>query len=275
MRYEVHLDHHKFYRNGLIVLYFKNGSGVFVSNPNQIKVKSGHFVILNPNEGLEYINDKHEYLDVLSFDITNKLISECNYYLQQEALKLLDNPFGEIQEDSFFLENSLNAQYYSTGILLQQIYNLSGQRDFELTSADELTIELLQSLYREQKIGYKITDKIEAKKLSTKEETLKRLLVAYEYIHDNLGEAISIDELSKTSSLSKFHLFDSFKKAFGRTPHQYMNRIKVAKAKELVQNGNLSVSEVSDSLGFSDLSVFSKVFKKAYGRPPSHFQHLN
>lgn len=81
-----------------------------------------------------------------------------------------------------------------------------------------------------------------------------------------------MDQLCHVSSLSKFHLYDSFKKAFGKTPHQYINRLKLAKAKELVQYGGLSVSEISDLLGFSDQSVFSKVFKKAYGHPPSYFR---
>jgi len=61
------------------------------------------------------------------------------------------------------------------------------------------------------------------------------------------------------------------KKAFGKTPHQYINRLKIAKAKEALQNNDLSISEVSDLFGFSDLAVFSKVFKKAYGHPPSYF----
>lgn len=274
MRFQVRLDYHQFLEHGLVAFYFKKGSGQFLSEKGQTKAKDGHFLVLNPSEGREFINDSDEYLDILSFDITNKLVNECNFYLQSENLGLLDDPFGEIQEDSFFIEDSLKADHYTSGNLLQEIYELSQQEEFELFSADELTISVIQSLFKDQKLGYKIVNKIEAKKVSTKLETLKRLLIAYEFIHDNVENPISINELSIASSLSRFHLYDSFKKAFGKTPHQYINRLKIVKAKETLQKGQLSVSEVSDSFGFSDLSVFSKVFKKAYGRPPSHYLDL-
>jgi len=271
MRYKASFEHYEFLENCLTIIFFKEGNGEFIGKTKRLRGKDEDFLVLNPNEGWEYFNEEKRYIDVLSFGISDSLSQQFYYYLKTLNQGLLDNPTGFSKESFRFLEKPLCADYYSTGKLLQNIYDNSNSYRYEFLSAEELSIEVLNSIYKEQLIGNKIINCIKTKKLSTKEETLKRLLVAYEFIHDNIGESISTEELAFVSSLSKFHLYDSFKNAFGKTPHQYINRLKIAKAKEMLQNNEVSVSEVSDAFGYSDLSVFSKVFKKTYGNPPSYY----
>ncbi|MBS9463919.1 helix-turn-helix transcriptional regulator [Flagellimonas sp. 389] len=275
MRFKACFEHHEFVENATIVALFKEGSGVFQRNGQRLNVEKDSFFVLNPNEGWEFFNEENSYMDVLSFGITKDFSSSFSYYLKTKNESILDDPFDSIKDMNFFLEKPLFSDYYSSGKLLKYIYDLSNDYEFEFLCPEELTIEVLQSIYKEQLLGNKIVNNIKAKKISTKEETLKRLLIAYEFIHDNIQNHISINELSYISSLSKFHLYDSFKKAFGKTPHQYINRLKISKAKEALQKKDLSVSEISDFFGFSDLSVFSKVFKKAYGNPPSYYLENN
>ncbi|MFS4467516.1 AraC family transcriptional regulator [Maribacter sp. 2210JD10-5] len=275
LRYRARIPEFVFPKTNLTIRYFKEGSGEYVLNGKRLKVRNDRFLIMNPNDGWEYINENNGYVDILSFAVCDEMASKYNFYVTEKYEQLLDNPFGEEKEESYFMETMLAASHYSTGRLLKSIYDLSNKFDFYFTCPYELTIEILQSLYKEQALGYKMVGEINAKKTSTKLETLKRLLVAYEFIHDNIGKPISIEELATISSLSKFHLYDSFKRAFGKTPHQYINRLKIAKAKNALQNTDASVSEISDSFGFSDPEVFSKVFKKVYGKPPSNYLIAN
>ena len=270
-RFQSNFEHHAFIENATIIALFKEGNGIFQRKGRRLKVAEDSFFVLNPNEGWEFLNTTKTYVDVLGFGITKYFSASYSHYLKSGSQQTLDNPFDLSEETNFFLEKPLLSDYYESGKLLRHIYALSNTYEFDFVCPEELTIEVLQSVYKEQLLANKIVNRIEAKKVSTKEETLKRLLIAYEFIHDNIERQISIEQLSKVSSLSKFHLYDSFKKAFGKTPHQYINRLKIAKAKEFVLHGDLSISEVSDLFGFSDLAVFSKVFKKAYGRPPSRF----
>lgn len=273
-RFQSDFEHHEFIENATIIALFKEGKGVFQRKGRRLKVEKDGFFVLNPNEGWEFLNENRAYVDVLGFGITKSFSSKYSQYLKSDSQQILDNPFDLSDETNFFLEKPLSSDYFESGKLLQHIYKLSNIHEFDFLCPEELTIAVLQSVYKEQLLGNKIVNKIEAKKLSTKEETLKRLLIAYEFIHDNIQNQISVEQLSLVSSLSKFHLYDSFKKAFGKTPHQYINRLKMAKAKEFIQNGDLSISEVSDLFGFSDLAVFGKVFKKAYGQSPSSFRVL-
>lgn len=134
-----------------------------------------------------------------------------------------------------------------------------------------MAMAVLNSLYNNQFRAYRLAGSIAAKKRSTQVETFKRLLVAREYIHDNLDKKVVFDELVVISCLSKFHLYNSFKAVFGKTPHQYANYIKLLKAKELLMAKNSSVSEVSADLGFGDVHGFSKLFKKFYHFSPSAY----
>ncbi|MGB5818535.1 MAG: AraC family transcriptional regulator [Saonia sp.] len=272
MRYKARFANYEFHENCLTVIYFKQGNGELIKKNRRLKAKDDQFLILNPNEGWEFVNKENKYIDVLSFGISCKLASECDVYLNLENGKLLDDPFDKTAHQTFFLEKMFSANYFSTGDLLRHIYNTSLLKDYRYMDAEELTMEVLRSISQNQMKAYALANKIKAQKSSTKVETFKRLLSAYEYIHDNIAHAISLDELSQVSSLSKFHLYDSFKNVYGKTPHQYINRIKVAKAKEQIQSGDFSIGEISDSFGFSDLCVFTKIFKKAYGNPPSYYQ---
>lgn len=63
-----------------------------------------------------------------------------------------------------------------------------------------------------------------------------------------------------------------FKKFIGQTPIDYILKIRMERACSLLTNDNLSISEVSNSIGYSDQFVFSKQFKKSMGETPSAFR---
>ncbi len=91
---------------------------------------------------------------------------------------------------------------------------------------------------------------------------------AKEFIHDRLCENITIDDLSKVSSLSKYHFLRAFKREFGITPHQYIVSKRVNLAKSSIKKG-VSLSSLAIESGFYDQSHFIRNFKKVYGYTPS------
>ena len=273
MRLATPLSHYAYENNNLMIIYFKNGSGELQWKDKRVKIDRDKFVVTNPSIGWEYVNPKSLPIDVLCIVICEALREQFHYFKLTSMMQKLDNPFGQTNADSFFLEEPLGAAHYQSGQLLQRIHQFSSESAFHLTNPEELAMNVLESIYQDQHHGYALAARVQAKKPSTQLETFKRLLVAYEYIHDNINKSISLNELSRVSSLSKFHLYDSFKNVYGQTPHQYINRIKVTKAKEYLQQKGGSIGEIADLLGFNDISVFSKLFKKIYGNPPSHYQN--
>ncbi|MBS9462851.1 helix-turn-helix transcriptional regulator [Flagellimonas sp. 389] len=272
MRFCAPLSHFTFDNNNLTIIYFKDGTGELLWADRRIKVEANKFIVINPSTGWEYVNAKKKYIDVLSMVICDIFKKRFNYFISASQRKLLDDPFQIATDQTYFMEQTFGADYYRSGNLLQVVHSLSNNGDYRFTSAEELCMEMLQTIYQDQHKGYDLASHIEAKKSSTKLETLKRLLVANDYIQDNLMNPISLDDISRVSALSNYHLYNSFKKIYGKTPHQYINRLKMAKAKTYVQESHFSLSEISDIFGYNDPTVFGKVFKKAYGRPPSYYR---
>ena len=272
MRFCAPLSQFTFDNNNLTIIYFKDGAGELLWADRRTKLEPNKFIVINPSIGWEYMNEEKKYIDVLSMVICNTFKYQFNYFISASQHKLLDEPFHAVTEQTYFIDQTFGADYYRSGHLLQIIHRLSNDDDYRFTSAEEICMEVLQTMYQDQYKGYDLASHIEAKKTSTKLETLKRLLVANDYIQDNLMTPISLDELSRVSALSNYHLYNSFKKIYGKTPHQYINRLKMARAKKYVQESHFTLSEISDIFGYNDPTVFCKVFKKAYGRPPSYYR---
>ncbi len=89
-------------------------------------------------------------------------------------------------------------------------------------------------------------------------------------IQSNLDrENFDTATLAKAMATSRIQLYRRLKKIIGFAPSQYIRYIRLHKAKELLENCDLTVSEVAFRTGFINLSHFSKVFRKEFGFNPS------
>ena len=91
---------------------------------------------------------------------------------------------------------------------------------------------------------------------------------AIDYISENFANAITLDELSALCGLSKYHFIRVFKQVTGDTPNEYVNKIRLKYAKQLLLKG-ANVTEAATASGFSDTHYFSNCFKKYEGCRPS------
>lgn len=95
------------------------------------------------------------------------------------------------------------------------------------------------------------------------------------YIREHLTKKISIDVLCQKACMSKSNFFRSFKDVFGLSPVEFIIRERISLARRLLANPALSVSEVSDQVGFNNPHYFSRLFKLLEGiTPKSYRQHM-
>ena len=93
-----------------------------------------------------------------------------------------------------------------------------------------------------------------------------------EYLGNNISNVINIDELAKLINMSKFHFLNEFKKVKEQTPYQYILTYKITKAKTLLEDLALSITEIAQALGFNDSSHFSRSFKAATSFTPKAYR---
>jgi AraC family transcriptional regulator len=92
-------------------------------------------------------------------------------------------------------------------------------------------------------------------------------------IQQNPGAEHSLEELAAHAGLTPSHFCRVFKKATGASPHQYVMRVRLERAKQLLIQTDLGLGELADSLGFASQSHFTRLFRQAVGRTPSAFRH--
>ncbi|QFY63455.1 helix-turn-helix transcriptional regulator (plasmid) [Rhizobium grahamii] len=92
---------------------------------------------------------------------------------------------------------------------------------------------------------------------------------AKEFMLDNLGKELSVPAIAAAVGLSVNHFSQEFRRATGFTPHQWLTRMRVDRAKELLQQRAMPLKAISDDCGFSDQSHFTKVFSRQTGVTPA------
>jgi len=95
---------------------------------------------------------------------------------------------------------------------------------------------------------------------------------AKQFILENQAEDLSLGEVAKAVNTSIFYFCKMFKKATGLNFTDYVSRLRVEKAKNLLLNRNLRVSEIAYEVGFQSLTHFNRVFKKVMGQSPTQYR---
>lgn len=92
------------------------------------------------------------------------------------------------------------------------------------------------------------------------------------YVEEHLSESVRLADLAAVARLSPFYFCRAFKQSFGLPPHHYHTSRRIERAKTLLGDHNLSVTEIGLSLGFAESSSFATAFRKATGIAPSRFR---
>ncbi len=93
-----------------------------------------------------------------------------------------------------------------------------------------------------------------------------------EFIGDNYGREIKLAELAQVAGMSSFHFAREFKRTTGTTPHQYLIKFRIERAKALLAKRDLPLIEVSLRSGFSHQSHFTRLFRRVTGTTPHSYR---
>jgi len=145
-----------------------------------------------------------------------------------------------------------------------------------------LNDELLINEYMQDTLlnYYKIYDKefnqrinkLNFVRTKTKEDVLKRLSSAKEYMSSNFNKNITLEGVAEHSCLSVNHFLKTFKEAYDITPYQYLVQIRLKRAKDLLQYSNFSLNEIVSMVGFECPSSFIRLFKNNFKITPSKYK---
>ena len=104
---------------------------------------------------------------------------------------------------------------------------------------------------------------------ATSHESLQH---ARELIDTEYTQPLDLDELARAANFSRYHFLRAFRRAFHATPHEYLTRKRIERAKELLAESELTVTEICFEVGFESLGSFSALFHNIVGWSPSIYR---
>ncbi len=105
-----------------------------------------------------------------------------------------------------------------------------------------------------------------------KSRHLSMIIPAIKYMNEHYFEDIPMSDLAETLGITHQHFCRLFRSAMDMSPNEYLTGLRISKAKQMLTEQNIPVSEIATACGFRDPCYFSTIFKKSMGVPPTYFR---
>ncbi|MEM8900633.1 MAG: AraC family transcriptional regulator [Bacteroidota bacterium] len=105
--------------------------------------------------------------------------------------------------------------------------------------------------------------------LKLKKYEVERIHEVKKYLSEHVGNPMTLLQLAQHFGTNEYSLKTGFKEVFGTTVFKYWNSVKMSQARNMLLDESLTISQVSDKIGYKNPQHFTTAFKKCFGYPPS------
>lgn len=224
------------------LIYLINGSGYYITDNGVKSAKAGSIIIYRPDQHQNYYYKASEKVELYWIHFTGgfaeSLLKELGFAdenIHQVGIHKECIEFFESVIHELQIKK-LHFQQLCTGYLLQLLSSFSRYKNLERTAGKNNLEKAIKAMNEEFQQGH------------------------------------PMEYYAEKSNLSLFQFTRNFKKSTRYSPAKYIEKIRITKAKELLSDSSLSISDISDIVGYRDPFYFSKVFKKITCITPSEFR---
>lgn len=242
-------EHGPAVRNHYLIHYVHKGKGIYRTNNKTYHLHAGQGFLICPGEVMYYKADSEDPWEYTWLAFKG---AEVSNYLAIAHLDL-ENPIFTCYhtEDMEDLLHKIDQSKKLMGTLNGHLKLLSYTIEFFSLLVDDKTLDTHDS------------------KESPMNPYVKKTI---DYIYVNYWHKLTINEIADYVGLERKYLSTLFKKETQVSPSKFIQKVRVRHAYELLQNSDLSITEISNSVGYSDPLQFSKIIRKALGHPPSQIR---
>lgn len=230
------------WHENLELLNITAGSAKAIIGNNSINVKKGDTAVVNTCEMHQLLTD--DFIEYHYLIVDTK-------FLQQFELDLT--------------KVSINTKIHDENInsLLEQLHVLASEKPlcYEIESC-AIVLKIVSIMIR----NYAIIDYKSAHSIASKIEAVKS---ATNYIRKNLSEKLTLDNISSYVGFNKYYLCRTFKEVTGISIMSMVNFLRCNEAERLITTSDMSISEIAEKCGYSNLSYFARTYKSIIGCLPS------
>lgn len=253
---ETNYHNHDFMELSIIL----KGEGTYYIDGENYPVTEGDLILLNPGT-------YHKSL------VTSPANPAMECYIAFSNFQFLDSPrdYMPLPHNQKILHMNASLKQEITKICSAMQKEYITYRPGQYFMLKSYVMQLLLKLLREEK------DSKERINGCIFESTNKKYVVKriIQYLNLHYREKISLDQIAQNMYLSTFYISKIFKSETGDTPINYLIRLRMEKARELLEEAEpLSIQDIAGSVGYEDAYHFSKLFKKHFGIAPSKWRGI-
>lgn len=199
-----------------------------------------------------------------------------NFFLTgnlKESKNAISKIFDIITENSLsYMELIYISTYIFTNII--NVMTTNGIERSEIIKFESNFWEMInygKNYYEIKSFFEEIIEHTIQKSNYNKKNKLNREFV-FEYINLHYSEDLYLEKLADIVGTSPKYFSNFFKRSFGISFIDYLNRIRISHAKDYLKNTDIPISEISNKLGYTHSRTFTNIFKKYIGVPPTEYR---
>ena len=234
------------------IMLITDGQGTQIIDGTSYQVKAGDVVLLN------------QYC--IHAEQSNKTDPVSLVTCKLDKLKISGMRAGQIVSDSL-------SPIISSGSMFEELTDCFNEMYYEKSFSDEYSNILIDANL--QRMFCMIFRLMKEAPIIHKSERIDNLIYSVkQYIDEHYTEDISLEFLSSHFFVSVSFLVHAFKREIGKSPINYLIDRRIGEAQRYLSFTNISVAEISERIGYENVSYFNKVFLKRTGFQPSVFREL-
>lgn len=169
----------------------------------------------------------------------------------------------------------LGGLHQRDGRILPRMHALAHGPVIDWLWMDEQFLNLAHDLLALNREMRRKIDLMPARRAATRVELFRRVRRGQEFLHAHACGNPDLEEIARQACLSPYHFHRAFTQALGQTPHQYRNRLRLERARRLLESSTMTVTEICGAVGFESAPSFSGLFRQAFGASPMAMRGKN
>ena len=224
--------------------YILHGNGYIRYNGKEVRLSAGDSFIIYPQMLVEYYPDRNQpwtYVWLMFSGLqADKIVSSIDFDRER-----IFHSFGRDEELEELFEK-MNCSYFRKG---------------------KITLEALGYAYVIlNRLSELSANGANGAKQSRQDMHMREVL---DFIYFNYQFNISVKDIAKSQNISPNYLCAIFNKNLGMSPKKYLTKVRMERAKKLLESKNFKVKDIAEMVGYKDQLHFAHEFKKTYGVAPS------
>jgi AraC-like DNA-binding protein len=245
------------------MVYMKKGFAVFEISGQAVNLGPNDIVIIKPMQYHKFIVKSENGCEfiVLNFKFENKISGEYSEIPLEDFLNFITS-----RETGAYITLKV-SQKNEIIVLLNRILK---ERESSEPGSEFLNYLLVMELFVLLSRALKM---VWENSIKTKSPKLRELIgISVNFIHTNFERDISLGDISKFVFLSPSYFTRAFKEETGMSPINFLLKVRIDRAKELLADTGLKISDIALSVGFSNQQRFNEMFKKYAHQTPLQYR---